>query len=243
MPTKDNRPSLTVIIPTRNEEENVARAIASARASGATQIIVVDGHSQDRTTSIAQNAGAQVIPCQPGRGGQIAAGLAHALGEFVLFLHADSTVESDLGEQLRHIDRPIVWGCLSQVIAARGWLYRCIERGNHFRARRLGMPYGDQAIWARRAVLQQVGIPNIPIMEDVELAARLGTFHRPYVLPTITITSARRWHDDGPICRTLGNWSLLFRYRVLNHSPDQLARAYRSPIASDENRIKKGSDG
>lgn len=50
---------LTIIIPTRNEEKNIAHCLESVQ--WADQIFVVDSHSQDRTSDIASEYGAQVV--------------------------------------------------------------------------------------------------------------------------------------------------------------------------------------
>ena len=52
-------PSITVIIPTRDEAVHIARCIDSARALG--RVIVVDSGSRDRTRDIAAARGAEVV--------------------------------------------------------------------------------------------------------------------------------------------------------------------------------------
>ena len=53
-------PSLAVVILTYNEERHIARAIDSVRAL-ATEIVVVDSFSRDRTVELAAAAGARVL--------------------------------------------------------------------------------------------------------------------------------------------------------------------------------------
>lgn len=58
---------LTVILPVRNEEENLPAALASV--DWADRVIVIDSHSTDRTVEIADSAGAEVVQFDyPGRG-------------------------------------------------------------------------------------------------------------------------------------------------------------------------------
>jgi cellulose synthase/poly-beta-1,6-N-acetylglucosamine synthase-like glycosyltransferase len=54
-------PTLSVIVPTLNEERNVARAIRST-GDGPLEVIVVDGGSSDRTVEFARACGATVRP-------------------------------------------------------------------------------------------------------------------------------------------------------------------------------------
>jgi glycosyltransferase involved in cell wall biosynthesis len=67
---------VTVIIPTLNEEGEVAAAVDSAFAAGAAEVIIADGGSVDRTTRFATGAGARVLLCQPMRA-------ARTLADFV----------------------------------------------------------------------------------------------------------------------------------------------------------------
>ena len=51
--------SVTVIIPTRNEEQNLPDALESVE--WADRVVVVDSQSADRTAEIANRAGAEVV--------------------------------------------------------------------------------------------------------------------------------------------------------------------------------------
>jgi glycosyltransferase involved in cell wall biosynthesis len=56
MPTAD----ITVIVPTRNEEKNLANCLEPL-ANWAKQIVVIDSNSKDKTAEIAQSFGAEVV--------------------------------------------------------------------------------------------------------------------------------------------------------------------------------------
>ncbi len=83
-------PTVSVIIPALDDADCVAAAIASARAQGAAEVIVVDGGSRDATREVAAAAGARVLESAPGRAVQMDAGAAAAHGDILLFLHADT---------------------------------------------------------------------------------------------------------------------------------------------------------
>jgi hypothetical protein len=86
-------PSLTVIVPARNEAANIARAI---EAFPPENVIVVDDASTDDTAKIAAEAGARVIQAPPlpaghlGKPNACMAGAAAAETDWLLFIDADT---------------------------------------------------------------------------------------------------------------------------------------------------------
>ena len=59
------RGPVSVVIPARNEEDNVAACVASLFARTDDEVIVVDDESQDATAAIARDAGATVLQAGP----------------------------------------------------------------------------------------------------------------------------------------------------------------------------------
>jgi glycosyltransferase involved in cell wall biosynthesis len=93
------RPSVSVIIPARNEEACLATCLESlvAQTGEAFEIIVVDDHSTDRTREIAQSIpGVQVIEAGPlpegwtGKNNAVVTGARAARWEWLLFTDADT---------------------------------------------------------------------------------------------------------------------------------------------------------
>src|SRR6266496_5045883 len=98
---EDARPSVSVIIPTLNEERSLGRTVeALARLRDKIEIIVADGGSDDSTCEIARQWGAQVITSNRGRGIQMHNGARVASGQMLLFLHADTTVPTEAVDQI-----------------------------------------------------------------------------------------------------------------------------------------------
>lgn len=223
---------ISVVIPTLNEESNLERAIRSV--SFADEVVVADGHSTDRTQSLARNLGATVVTAKRGRGNQLRAGAAEASGDILLFLHADGWLGKDSGQELRsHIatrmrtEQAQVFGCFRQAIDDQGLRFRLIEIGNAFRARWLGTPYGDQAIFVdRQSYIRAGGFDEVPLMEDVMLCRRLLRESRPTLLQGPVHVSARRWQKDGVLRRTLRNWTVLAGF-ACGVSPTRLAKWYQ----------------
>ena len=96
-------PDLTILMPCRNEEENIAFCIEQAKEylssrniSG--EILVVDNSSTDRSAEIAESLGARVIQePQRGYGRALRTGLTASTGDVIIFGDCDSTYDfSDL---------------------------------------------------------------------------------------------------------------------------------------------------
>ena len=99
-------PELSVIIPARNEQDCVARAVRSAAEHGAphvAEIIVVVNGTTDATAEAAREAHCEsdpplqiLVEAQPGTAHAKNLGVELARGELLLFLDADSRISSGL---------------------------------------------------------------------------------------------------------------------------------------------------
>jgi len=220
--------SVSVIIPTLDEEGTVAGAIASVRAE-AGEVLVVDGGSRDRTPEVAAASGARVLAATGGRGPQLDHGARQASGDWLVFLHADTRLEAGWAEALDVLDRIApshVGGAFRFTVDSPRRVYRLLEAGVQLRCAWLGLPYGDQGLFARREAYARCGgFPPWPLMEDVELVRRLRRVG-PLAFPRLrAFTSPRRWERRGVARTTLTNLRLLSLYG-LGRSPERLAREY-----------------
>ena len=86
---------ITVVIPTLNEEENIAEVIKECNFVGFSDILVIDGNSHDSTAKVAKELGANVIyQCGKGKGDAIRKAFAHEeLGDYVVMLDADGSMD------------------------------------------------------------------------------------------------------------------------------------------------------
>lgn len=90
------KPYVSVVIPTLNEEANIAGVIKNVRhmLSGYDhEIIVVDSDSTDRTVEIARRMGARVINGPKGKGASLIRGLDQARGKILISMDADFSNE------------------------------------------------------------------------------------------------------------------------------------------------------
>lgn len=219
---------VSVVIPTLLEEGYVGRAVTSALEGGAHEVIVADGGSADATRAEARAAGALVITARTGRGRQMNAAARLAVGDILLFLHADTSLPAGWARETRRLlAAPEVGvGAFGFRLDRRTRALRLIERAVSWRCRLAGLPYGDQALFARASDFWDVGgYPDYPIMEDWELVVRLKKRGRVAVSPLPATTSARRWARLGLLRTTLLNSWVPLLYQ-LGVSPRRLGRLY-----------------
>lgn len=222
-----NPRDVSIIIPTLQEESQIAAAIESAVAAGAGEIVVSDGGSTDATVQIARSSGAsKIVRSLPGRGTQQNSGAAVATRDWLLFLHADNRLDSDCLNQLCQVS-DATWGGFRQRIDSPRMVYRAIQAGNATRARWLGRVFGDQGLFVRTDVFRREGgFDEIPLMEDVELSSRLRRIAKPRLLDGPITISPRRWEQSGVVRQTLRNWSIQIAYAT-GTPPRKLATRYR----------------
>lgn len=232
-----------MIVPALNEAGVIGEALKPARS--AFEVIVADGGSIDGTLKIAESLGAKTVSSpppnasiggppgragRPGRGAQMDAGAAESSGDVLLFLHADSLLPEGWAGMVKKAlaDDAAVAGAFSLSIDSDKTVFRVIEAAANFRAARLGLIYGDQAIFARRETfLNCGGFNKLPLMEDVDCVKRLRKLGRVILLKDCVKTSARRWEKNGVARSTLRNWLVLFLYSV-GVSPARLYKIYYS---------------
>ena len=164
------------------------------------EIIVVDGGSRDDTRAIAQKFGAQVLVTEPSRGGQLQAGFTASRGESIWFLHADSRVDTETWQALEPLIGAPVWGRFNVRLGDEPVppQFKIIASVMNLRSRLTCIATGDQGIFAARDFLEQIGgIPNQPLMEDIELSIRLRRLAPPICLTARLQSSRRRWEEGG----------------------------------------------
>jgi rSAM/selenodomain-associated transferase 2 len=217
---------ISVIIPTLNAAAYLPGALAplvQGAAEGVVkQVIVADGGSKDATLEIAEAAGCEIVESEPGRA-------TVAKANWLLFLHADTALAPGwTAEAQRFINAPQARKRAAAFRRAFDDHSRQAKRvvfWARMRARVMKLPYGDQGLLISRLLYDAIGgYPDIPLMEDVEIARRIGR-DRLVLLETEAVTSADKYRRDGWDRRAWRNLGLLARY-LMGADPVELAKAY-----------------
>jgi rSAM/selenodomain-associated transferase 2 len=213
---------LTIVIPALNEAATLGNCLEAL--AGTAEVIVVDGGSSDETVAIAKAAGARVIRSARGRGAQLKAGADAAQGDWLLFLHADTTLGAGWRNAVAaHQPGRYEAACFRFRLDDPAWQARLIERGVAARTR-LGLPYGDQGLLISRELYDRIGgYRPLPLMEDVDLVRRLP--RRPRRLAADAVTSADRWRREGWLRRSARNLICLSLYGA-GVAPEKIVRLY-----------------
>lgn len=216
-------PWLSVVIPVYREPESELRSLLSwiesvndysigiewifACAAGDAGSAVVRslskiaGGSSKDLLQITRVENLIVIESTPGRSTQMNAGVQRARARLLLFLHADTRLDSNWTKALYEaLCRGAAWGAFTPEIDRGGTVYRMAEFWGLWRSRALGLPYGDQGIFIRKEQFLKMGgfDEKVQFMEDVDLARRLCRLGlRPKLLRVAARTSARRWDRHG----------------------------------------------
>ncbi len=220
---------ISIIIPVLNEADNIQsflQALQPLREQGH-EVLLVDGHSEDETCTLARPLVDRMFSSQPGRARQQILGAKMATGQVFLFLHADTKLPGQ-AEQiiLSALAEGYYWGRFTVRLSGSHWLFRIIETMMNWRSCLTGICTGDQSIFVSKMLYNDAGgMPPIELMEDIEFSKRLLKFCKPVCLKSTVITSSKRWEKNGILKTIFFMWSLRLQY-FLGIKPEVLVKKY-----------------
>ena len=225
--TEDRKPSLSVVVITRNEERSLAMTLEPVRF--ADEIVIVDDESTDTTREIAAQFTDRVLVRRLERfGRQKQFAIEQARSDWILVLDADEYVPVNLAEEIRSLVvandqsvdgyylRRLTW-LFGQPIRHSGW-FKC----NQLRLFRRG-----------RARFLDRRVHEYAVLDDAKRYAHMHHYleHNTYAdwddyhakMERYTELAARDWYDTGrrvglirfPYYFVLRPLSVLFRKLVL----------------------------
>jgi len=219
---------ISVIIPVLNEEKSVAATLAELQRLKPDELFLVDGGSSDATREVCQRFGVALYRSRAGRAAQMNVGAQRSTGDVLLFLHADTRLPPSAFNDIRAAleDRRVVGGRFDLQLDDVRPMLKLIGFMISLRSRISKVGTGDQAIFVRREIFQELGgYSDIPLMEDVAFSRALKRRGAVACLRSRVVTSARRWEVDGIWRTILKMWTLKTLY-LLGISPVRLKRFY-----------------
>lgn len=220
--------SLSIIVPTLQEEHGIATRIAHLKHSEEVEIVVCDGGSTDNTVNEAQKYADLVLSSPRGRARQMNLGARHARGEYLLFLHADCSLNRGFSQAITATleDPRVIAGCFQMKIEANRFSYRMIERAASARVKCFGLIYGDQGLFLRKDDFHKLGgFPKLNFMEDLFFSKVLSKQGSLRVADFPIHVSPRRWQRHGIVRQSIRNWTLT-ALALCGVHPDRLAKFY-----------------
>jgi rSAM/selenodomain-associated transferase 2 len=223
-------PAVSVIIPVLDDNAELARQLLDLRALDPppADIVVADGAGDPHCRALCEAAGALYLACPPGRGAQLRAGAEAAQGTVLWFLHADAHVpRAAVAIITAAVAAGAIGGCFRFAFTGARALHKAALAWLINQRAAIGVPYGDQGLFATRAGYARAGgFAAAALFEEVPLVRGLRRCGRFVTLDATLGVSPRRWERDGWLRRSLANRLLALAY-MAGVPPARLARRYR----------------
>ena len=209
---------VSIIIPTINESNNLPLLLSDLsiiQKEG--EIIIVDCGSEDKTIDIAQIYGSKVFKSEErNRGLQLDIGAKNSIGDWLIFLHADTRLTHDWVRKINSVfdgEKNYIYYFKFKVNDKK-IIYRILEILVNLRSQYFKQPYGDQGLIIHRTnYFKNNGFRKIPLMEDIDFLRRLNNKKDLKQLNLPIFTSSRKWERTNIFLQALKNWN--FRRRWL----------------------------
>ena len=194
--------TLSVIIPTFNEEQVLEETIISLKKlQGIKEIIIADGGSTDNTCLIASlHNDIKFITAKKGRAQQMNCGAQNASGDILLFLHADTKISQAAINEIYAVvgNNKVVAGAFKIRFDNNAYIYKLIALTSNLRARWLKIFFGDQGIFVLKDIFEKInGFPVIAIMEELPFIKLVKRHGKLKLLDNTLSTSSRRFQKHG----------------------------------------------
>ena len=222
---------ISVIIPVLNEEKGLAETLRNLKQQGGDfETIAIDGGSTDNTVKILNEyPWVKVLSSARGRAPQMNAGAAIAHGDWLLFLHADTTLPDGAMSRLDAMTNndSIQAGGFKHRFSGNGSGLRLTSWLHNLRCSITHVFYGDQAFFIRRDLFNQLGgYPEDAEMEDIALGELVLHKTRPLLLDEYVVTDSRKFEQ-------MGAWRSLYRVFIILMRYELGLSVSKSPFFSD----------
>lgn len=211
-------PSLSVIIPTLNEEKNpyFYKILTLLSSYKNIEVIVSDGGSCDETSLLCSKFNVKYLSNKTtSRAERINQGIKHSSNKMILLQHPRSLISNDGVEFLIKNSNKLKWGGFKHsfdlehpILSFTSWY------SNNVRGNLRGIIYLDHCIFLKKSMAVSIGkLPPVDIFEDTILSQKLlEKYGKPKVLSYKVTTSAIRFKTNGIFKQAIMNQLLKIKY-------------------------------
>ena len=234
--------TISIIIPTYNEADNIAPLIQyliTNSANSVVDIIVCDGGSNDKTVEVAELAGAKtVVSPKKGRAAQMNYGASIAKGGIYYFIHADCfpplTFVKDIKQAVEscfHLGRyKTEFNSNRNILKINEWftrfdLFICMG--------------GDQTLFVeKKHFIKCNGFDEkMKIMEDYEFCERARKTGKYKILNGKVLVSDRKYYNNNWLRVQLANMKIIRMYKK-GVQQEELLKKYRNVLSYRKNSFE-----
>lgn len=191
---------ISVIIPVLNEEKALPATLQQLFSQpGDFEVLAVDGGSTDNTPALINADGRiRFHSSSTGRASQMNCGARHAQGEWLLFLHADTLLPDKALAAIQALPDTVLAGGFRHRFSGSQRGLRLISWLHNFRCRCTRVFYGDQAMFMRQSLFNELGgFPEVPRLEDLLLGEKIAAVTTPVTMDSYVITDSRKFEQAG----------------------------------------------
>lgn len=229
---------ISIIIPVLNEATTIASILndISEKASGnlISEIIIVDGGSEDATLQIASTFLKKVplvlLTTEKGRAKQMNLGAKKASGSILYFLHADTVLPLHFDMQiLSHVKKGSVAGCFRMKFDSKHPVLKISQWFTKFNLKICRG--GDQTLFISKYIFEELNGFNedFLVYEDGEFINRIYNQFPFTIINDYVITSARKYDKKGTL-KLQYHFTIIHAKKWLGASPSTLYSYYTKHI-------------
>lgn len=226
--------SISIIIPTYNEENNISDLLCHLKIGLGTEsdaeILVIDGGSTDNTISVVEELGIRCISSKrKGRAAQMNVGAEQSKGDILYFVHADTRPPLSFLEDIKlALSEGYSSGCYR-------YTFDCypnpLLKINAYCTRfdRIMCRGGDQTLFIARTLFNKLGgfREDFMIMEDYDLIQKIQRESSFKIIQKDAIVSSRKYDDNGYFRVQIANLTVFMMY-FWGSSQEQMVHAYQN---------------